>query len=127
MSLRLPKYSLQNFCIFQKFSLHKITMYLAISIAATFLYLSLNTNSVCKIPMIFEFVSPTDFQMQSFLSILKSRNIFEHILLSSDSVTNSATPKPCLASCNWSQSRNIDPYIQFLVIFNFFYSLLSVP
>ena len=38
--------------------------------------------SVCKIPRIFERVSPSNFRTQGFLSVINSGTIFEHNLLS---------------------------------------------
>ena len=46
---------------------------------------------VCKIPRIFEGVSPLKFERNVLSSLLNSKTIFERNLLSSDSVTKSAT------------------------------------
>ena len=51
-------------------------------------------RSVCKIPRIFERVSPSDFL--TLLSVSNSRIISERDLLSSEIDAKSATQKPCV-------------------------------
>ena len=49
---------------------------------------------VCEIPRCFERSSPSDFRTQGSFIHINSRKIFEHDLLSSDSIAKSATQKP---------------------------------
>ena len=49
---------------------------------------------VCEIPRSFERSSPSNFRMQGSFIHINSGKIFEHDLLSSDSVAKSATQKP---------------------------------